>query len=117
MAMERAERQLSTYARANQNVVAAATLLDTLQAPSTDRMGDVYQRLKSILSTTAVQQVESSLQHLVKASTLPPVRSKDRGQRVIQGALEAGMASSLTRISAYDLLSQPDTRSKPQVYR
>jgi hypothetical protein len=38
MAMERAERQLSTYARANQNVVAAATLLDTLQAPSTDKM-------------------------------------------------------------------------------
>jgi hypothetical protein len=36
------ERQLPTFARASQNVVALAALLDTLLAPSTDAVVEVY---------------------------------------------------------------------------
>jgi hypothetical protein len=51
--IEHAERQLPTFARASQNVVAAAVLLHTLPAPSTNGVGKVYQQLKSILGTAA----------------------------------------------------------------
>jgi hypothetical protein len=57
--MERVERQLPTFARASQNVVMAAALLDVLPAPPTDGVGELYQRLKRILSNVATQQVES----------------------------------------------------------
>jgi hypothetical protein len=70
--MEWAEWQLPTFTKASQNVAMAAVLLDTLLLPSTNGVGEVYQRLKSILSTTATQQAESSLQHRVEASVLPP---------------------------------------------
>jgi hypothetical protein len=70
--MEWAEWQLPTFTKASQNVAMAAVLLDTLLLPSTNGVGEVYQRLKSILSTTATQQAESSLQHQVEASVLPP---------------------------------------------
>jgi hypothetical protein len=72
MVMEWAEWQLPTFTKASQNVAMAAVLLDTLLLPSTNGVGEVYQRLKSILSTTATQQAESSLQHRVEASVLPP---------------------------------------------
>jgi hypothetical protein len=88
-------------------VGAVAVLLDTLPAPSTDGVGEVYQRLKSILGTTAVQQVETSLQHRVKASIFPPARPEDGGQRATQGALEAGKTSLLVRILACDRTSWP----------
>jgi hypothetical protein len=52
--MEQVERQLPTFAKPNQNVAATSMVLDTLPAPSTNRVGMVYQRLKSILGTTAV---------------------------------------------------------------
>jgi hypothetical protein len=48
------EQRLPAFARASQNVVVAAALLDTLPAPSTKWVGEVYQRLKSILGTAAV---------------------------------------------------------------
>jgi hypothetical protein len=70
--IERAERQLPTFARASQNMAKAAALLDTMPATSTDGVGNVYQRRKSILSTTATLQAESSLQHRAKASILTP---------------------------------------------
>jgi hypothetical protein len=79
--IEHAERQLPTFARASQNVPMAATLLDTLLASSTDRVGEVYQRLKIILGTVTTQQVESSLQHRVDAYVSSPIRPKDGGQR------------------------------------
>jgi hypothetical protein len=47
------ERQLPTFTRASQNVAAVAVLLDTLPTPSTDRVGKVYQELKSILGAAA----------------------------------------------------------------
>jgi hypothetical protein len=59
--MDRAERQLSAFARASQNMAVMVALLDALSAPSTDGVGKMYRRLKSILSTTTVQQAESSL--------------------------------------------------------
>jgi hypothetical protein len=43
-------------------VVAVAALLDTLHAPSTDRVDKVYQQLKSILSMATMPQVVSTLQ-------------------------------------------------------
>jgi hypothetical protein len=50
----------------------AVILLDTLPTLSTDGVDEVYQRLKSILSIAAAQQVESSLLHQVEATILPP---------------------------------------------
>jgi hypothetical protein len=101
---------------ASQNVAAVAVLMDTLPAPSTNRVGEVYQQLKSILGTATAQQVESSLQHQVEASVLPPARPKDGEQRATQRTQDAGTASSLAGFSACDRLSQPDTQSEPQVY-
>jgi hypothetical protein len=59
---------LPTFSRASQNVVVAATLLDTLPESSTSGVGEVYQRLKNILNTAIAWQAESSLQHRVEAS-------------------------------------------------
>jgi hypothetical protein len=70
--IERAERQLPTFARASQNMAKVAALLDTMPATSTDGVGNVYQWRKSILSTTATLQAESSLHHRAKASILTP---------------------------------------------
>jgi hypothetical protein len=53
VAKERMERQLPAFARASQNMATMAALLDALPAPSTDGVGKVYQRLKSILSAAA----------------------------------------------------------------
>jgi hypothetical protein len=53
--IDSAEWQLPSFARASQNVVAAAALLDTLPAPSTDGVGEVYHRLRNILGTTTTQ--------------------------------------------------------------
>jgi hypothetical protein len=50
-----------TFTRASQNVVAAASILDSLPTPSFDEVGKVYQQLKDILRTIEVQQAESSL--------------------------------------------------------
>jgi hypothetical protein len=73
MAIEHAERQLPTFTRASQNMAVAATLLVTLPAPSTDGVGEVYKRLKSILGTATAQQSESFLQHWVEASVSTPI--------------------------------------------
>jgi hypothetical protein len=51
--MERTEQQLPAFATASQNVATVAALLDTLPLASTDGVGEMYQRLKSILGTTA----------------------------------------------------------------
>jgi hypothetical protein len=60
-AIEHAECQLPTFARANQNVAAAAALLDTMHIPSIDGVSEVYQWLKNIVSTTVAEQAESFL--------------------------------------------------------
>jgi hypothetical protein len=60
------------FTRASQNVATTAALLDALLAPYTDRVGEVYQCLKSILSAATVPQAERSLLHRVEASILPP---------------------------------------------
>jgi hypothetical protein len=54
---------------------------DMFPAPSTNGVSEVYQWLKSILSTATAQQAESSLQHRVKGSILPPPipRMGDKG--------------------------------------
>jgi hypothetical protein len=48
------EWQLPTFTKDSQNMAAPATPLDTLPAPSTDGVGEVYQWLKNILCTTAM---------------------------------------------------------------
>jgi hypothetical protein len=70
--MEQAEQQLPTFDKISQNMATAAVILDTLPAPSTNGVGEMYRQLESILGTTTAQQAESSLQHRVEASILPP---------------------------------------------
>jgi hypothetical protein len=52
--MERAERQLPTFTMACQIMYVATALLDGLHTPSTNGVGEVYQQLKSIVSTATV---------------------------------------------------------------
>jgi hypothetical protein len=85
--------------------------------PSTDGVGEMYQRLKSILGTAAAQQAKSSLQHWVEATVSPTSAPRTRGQRAAQGALEVGTTSSPVRISTCDWLSRPGARSEPQMHR
>jgi hypothetical protein len=94
-----------------------AALLDTLPTPTTNGVSELYQQLKSILGTAVTLQAESSLQHRVEASVLPPAHPKDGGQRVAQGTFDAEMTSSPARFLACDCLSQPGARSEPQVYQ
>jgi hypothetical protein len=42
VAMERVEQQLPTFDKASQNMAAAAMILDTLPAPSTNGVGEMY---------------------------------------------------------------------------
>jgi hypothetical protein len=49
------------FTRASQNVATAVAFLDTLPAPSVDRVHKVYHQLKDILGVTATQQAKSSL--------------------------------------------------------
>jgi hypothetical protein len=60
-AINREGARCPTFARTSQNMVMAAALLDTLPAPSTNRVDKVYCQLKDILSITTVQPTESSL--------------------------------------------------------
>jgi hypothetical protein len=53
-------------------VVATAALLDTLPTPSTDGVDKVCLQLKGILSVTATQKAESSLQRWAKISISSP---------------------------------------------
>jgi hypothetical protein len=53
MVKDQAKRQLLAFARASQDVAMTATLLDVLPAPSTNGVGEVYQRVKSIIGATA----------------------------------------------------------------
>jgi hypothetical protein len=80
-------------------------LMDTLPTPSTNGVGEVFQWLKIILDTIAAQQVESSLQHRIEASILPPTHPKDGGQRAAKGTLNAGTASWPVGFLACDRLS------------
>jgi hypothetical protein len=79
-AMVWVERQLPAFVSASQNVAVVAALLDTFSTPSTDGVGEMYQRLKSILGTITGQQAESCLQHWVEASVSPPVRPNYGGR-------------------------------------
>jgi hypothetical protein len=91
------------FTRASQNVATTAALLDALLAPYTDRVGEVYQCLKSILSAATVPQAERSLLHRVEASILPPPQDpKVKGQKATQGAPEAGTSSSPEVFLTYD---------------
>jgi hypothetical protein len=79
--MEWVEWQVPAFTWARQNMAMTVALLDALPAPSTDEVGEMYQWLKSILSTIAVQHAESFLQHRVEAYVLTPARPADGGQR------------------------------------
>jgi hypothetical protein len=84
----------------------------------TSTVGEVYQWLKSILGTPALQQAKSSLLHRVETSILPPpANPKDEEQKATQGALEAGMTSSLESFSTCDRLVRQSARSEHQTYR
>jgi hypothetical protein len=115
--INREEGQCSSFARASQNVAASATLLDTLPAPSTDKVDKVYQKMKDILSTATAQQVESSLQCQVEVSVSTLGYSRARGQRATQEIPKEGTASLPVRILTHDCLSQPGARSEPRALR
>jgi hypothetical protein len=83
-----------TFARANQNVAVAMTLLDTLPAPSTNGVNKVYHQLRDILGVAIEQQVESSLQWRAEVFVLSPGRSKTSCQRTMTKHPAAGTASS-----------------------
>jgi hypothetical protein len=51
-----------------QNMVATATLLDTIPTPSADGVGKVYRQLKDILSVATEHQAKSLLQQWACAS-------------------------------------------------
>jgi hypothetical protein len=53
--------QCPAFTTASQNMAMTDVLLDTLPAPSTDRVDKVFCQLKDILDIAATQQVESSL--------------------------------------------------------
>jgi hypothetical protein len=93
-------------------MAAVAALLDALPTPSTDGVGEVYKRLKSILGTTAVQQAKSSLLHQVEASILPPTNPKDRGQKATHGAPNIRTTSSLEGFSTDDRPGQLSAQSE-----
>jgi hypothetical protein len=84
------------FTRASLNVAAVVALFDTLPAPSTNEVDKVYRQLKDILSVTAEQQAESSLQWWVEVSSSSPGPSKASRQRTTMELPTAGTASSLT---------------------
>jgi hypothetical protein len=87
-----------TFTRASLNVAAVVALFDTLPAPSTNEVDKVYRQLKDILSVTAEQQAESSLQRWVEVSSSSPGPSKASRQRTTMELPTAGTASSLTQV-------------------
>jgi hypothetical protein len=117
MAREQAERWLPASTRTSQNVAVAAALLDVLPTPSTDGVGEVYHRLKSILGAVAMQEVESSLLHRVEASIILLADAKDGGHKATQGAPDAGTASSPEGFSTCDRPGRPSARTEPQTYQ
>jgi hypothetical protein len=54
----------------------AMTLLDTLPAPSTDKVNKVYHQLRDILSVATKKEEESSLQRWAEVSISSLGRSK-----------------------------------------
>jgi hypothetical protein len=76
-------------------------LFDTLPTRSTNGVGKVYHWLKNILSTTTVQQAESSLQHRFDASVLTPDCSRAGGQGADQ-ALSQNLRYANLRLGGHD---------------
>jgi hypothetical protein len=60
-AINREGAQCPAFARASQNMVVMAALLDTLPTPTTDGVNKVYHQLKEILGIADTHQVESYL--------------------------------------------------------
>jgi hypothetical protein len=102
------------FARASQNVVAMAMLLDTLPAPSADGVDMVYLHLMDILGITADQQEESSLQRRAKALISSPSRSKASRQKATTELSVAGTASSPAQIPTHVRLSHTGRQPEPQ---
>ena len=59
------------FARASQNVAAAAMLLRDLPEPNDPRGRAIHQNLRALLETTAVQQAEYSVSRRRLATSLP----------------------------------------------
>jgi hypothetical protein len=59
------------------------TLLDTLPAPSTDKVNKVYHQLRDILNVATEQEEESSLQQWAEVSISSLGRSKASQQRTM----------------------------------
>jgi hypothetical protein len=74
--INREEAQRPAFARASQNMAMAATLLDTLHAPSTGGVNKVYHQLKDIIGITAAQLIESSLHCWAEVTISCPGHSK-----------------------------------------
>lgn len=99
-----------TFARASQNVAAAAALLGTLPAPSTDAVGQVYHQLREILNVAAEQQAASSLQRRAESTVASPGRSRGTRQRAPAGPPPAGSVAAPARPSVRERLGNPDMR-------
>jgi hypothetical protein len=106
-----------TFPGASQNVALVVALLVTLSAPSTDRVGKVYQQLKGILGVAAKQQVESSLQRWAEVSVSSPGRSKASRQRTTTEHPAVGTASSLVRTPSNLRLGHPSKPLEPTTCR
>jgi hypothetical protein len=84
----------STFTKASQTVAVTAALLETLPAPSVDRVDKVYYQLKGIIGVIAAQQVESSLQRRADVSISSPDCSKANQAKTGTELPTAGTASS-----------------------
>jgi hypothetical protein len=76
-------------------------LLDTLPAPSTNGVDEVYHKLKEILGVVTEQQAESSLTRWAEVSVSSQARSKASRQRTASEVPLAGTVSSLARAPTY----------------
>jgi hypothetical protein len=92
-------------------------LLDTLLAPSTDRVDNVYCQLKDILDVTVMQQVESSLQWQAEVSMSSSGHSKASQQRTVTELPMAGTASSPTQVLAHIWPGHQSGHLEPPVRR
>jgi hypothetical protein len=112
LAINREGGQRPVFARDSQNV---AALLDTLLAPSTNRVDKFYHQLKGILGVTAAQQAESSLQRWAKISISSLDRSKASRQRTTTELPMVRTASLPAQVLTRIQQGNPCRRPEPPV--
>jgi hypothetical protein len=97
---DKGDDQPPLFARASQNVIAAAILLRTTSEPSTGEGRQVHNELRGLLECATVQQVESSVSRRCEPKAeLPTVPSRQEREALVhpepRGALERNKAPSV----------------------